>query len=37
MTCNREKNSMKGKDVHSGLLVHVGFWGGGSLENDLQS
>ena len=28
MTCNREKNSMKGKDVHSGLLVHVGFWGG---------
>ena len=28
MTCNREKNSMKGKDVHSGIPLHVGLWGG---------
>ena len=28
MTCNRDKNSMKGKDLHRGLLLHVGFWGG---------
>ena len=28
MTCNRDKNAMKGKDVHSGLLLHVGLWGG---------
>ena len=27
MTCNREKNSMKGKDVHSGIPLHVGLWG----------
>ena len=36
MTCNRDKNSMKGKGVHSGIPLHVGLWGG-SLENDLQS
>ena len=36
MTCNREKNSMNGKDVHSGIPLHVGLWGG-SLRNDLQS
>ena len=23
MTCNRDKNSMKGKDVHSGIPLHV--------------
>jgi len=28
MTCNRDKNSMEGKDVHSGIPLHVGFWGG---------
>jgi len=28
MTCNRDKNSMKGKGVHSGILLHVGLWGG---------
>ena len=28
MTCNRDKNSMKGKDVHSGIPLHVGLWGG---------
>ena len=31
MTCNRDKNSMKGKGVHSGIPLHVGF-GGGNLE-----
>ena len=36
MTCNRDKNSIKGRDLHWGLILHVGFWGG-SLENDLQS
>ena len=36
MTCNRDKNSMKGKDVHSGISLHVGLWRG-SVENDLQS
>ena len=36
MTCNREKNSMKGKDVHSGIPLHEGLWGG-SLRKDLQS
>ena len=28
MTCNRKKNSMNGKDVHSGIPLHVGLWGG---------
>ena len=28
MTCNRDKNSMKGRDLHRGLILHVGFWGG---------
>ena len=28
MTCNRDKNSLKGKALHSGIQVHVGFWGG---------
>ena len=28
MTCNRDKNSMKGKGVHSGIPLHVGLWGG---------
>ena len=28
MTCNRDKNPLKGKDLHSGLLLHVGFLGG---------
>ena len=28
MTCNRDKNAMKGKDVHSGIPLHVGLWGG---------
>ena len=23
MTCNRDKNSMKGKGVHSGIPLHV--------------
>ena len=36
MTCNRDKNSIKGKDCIEGILLHVGLWGG-SLENDLQS
>ena len=27
MTCNRDKNSMKGKDMHSGIPLHVGLWG----------
>ena len=27
MTCNRDKNSMKGKGVHSGTPLHVGLWG----------
>ena len=36
MTCNRDKNSLQAKDVHSGIPLHVGLWGG-SLENDLQS
>ena len=36
MTCNRDKNSMKGKGVHSGIPLHVGLWGGGNLENDMQ-
>ena len=35
MTCNRDKNSMKGKGVHSGIPLHVGLWGG-NLENDMQ-
>ena len=29
MTCNREKNSMQGKDVHWGLPLHAELWGGG--------
>ncbi len=37
MTCNRDKNSLKGKNLRCGLLLHVGFLGGGSLENDMQS
>ena len=37
MTCNGDKNSMKGKGVHSGIPLHGGLWGGGSLRNDLQS
>ena len=28
MTCHRDKNSMKGKDLHSGISLHVGFWVG---------
>ena len=36
MTCNRGKNSWKGKDLHCELILHVGVWGG-SLEIDLQS
>ena len=36
MTCNRDKNSVKGKDVHWGIPLHAELWGG-SLENDLQS
>ena len=36
MISNRDKNSMKGKGVHSGIPLHVGLWGG-RLENDLQS
>ena len=36
MTCSRDKNCMKGKGVHSGIPLHVGLWGGISLENDLQ-
>ena len=36
MTCNRDKNSLTGKEMHWGLILHVGFWGG-SLENDLPS
>ena len=36
MTCNRDKNSMKGKGVHSGIPLRVRLWGG-SLENDMQS
>ena len=36
MTCNRDKNSMKGTDLHRGLILHVGFWGG-SLRKDLRS
>ena len=27
MTCNRDKNSMKGKGVHSGIPLPVGLWG----------
>ena len=27
MICNRDKNSMNGKDVHSGIPLHVGLWG----------
>ena len=36
MTCNRDKNSMKRKGVHSGIPLHVRLWRG-SLENDMQS
>ena len=36
MISNRDKNSMKGKGVHSGIPLHVGL-GEGSFENDLQS
>ena len=36
MTCNRDKNSMKGKGVHSGIPLHVGLWGG-NLRKVLQS
>ena len=36
MTCNRDKNSMKGKGVHLGIPLHVGLWGE-NLENDMQS
>ena len=36
MTCNRDKISMKGKGVHSGIPLHVELWGG-NLENDMQS
>ena len=28
MTCNRDKNSMQGKDVHWGLPLHAELWGG---------
>ena len=28
MTCNGDKNSMQGKDLHWWLLLHVGLWGG---------
>ena len=28
MICNRDKNSMKGKGVHSGIPLHVGLGGG---------
>ena len=27
MTCNRDKNSMEGKGVHSGIPLHGCFWG----------
>ena len=38
MTCHRDKNSMKGTNLHWGKPLHVGLAnGGGSLENDLQS
>ena len=37
MTCNRDKNSMKEEAANGGIPLHVGLWGGGSLENDLQS
>ena len=37
MTCNREKNPMKGKDVHSGIPLHVGLRGGSLEKDDLQS
>ena len=36
MTCNRDKNSMKRKGVHSGIPLHVGLWEG-NLRKDLQS
>ena len=36
MTCKRDKNSMKGKGVHSGIPLHVGLWRR-NLENDMQS
>ena len=28
MTCNRDKNSLQAKDVHSGIPLHVGLWWG---------
>ena len=28
MTCNRDKNSLQAKDVHSGIPLHVGLWAG---------
>ena len=31
MISNRDKNSMKGKGVHSGIPLHVGLWGGGKV------
>ena len=27
MTCNRDKNSMKGRDLHGGIPLHVGLGG----------
>ena len=35
MTCNRDKNSVKRKDVHWGIPLYAELWGG-NLENDLQ-
>ena len=28
MTCNGDKNSMKGKDVHRGIPLYAELWGG---------
>ena len=36
MTSHRDKNSIKGRDWHWGIPLHVGLWGG-SLRKDLQS
>ena len=32
-TCDRDKNAIKGRDLHWGIPLHVGLWGG-SLENN---
>ena len=36
-TCNGDKNSMQGKDVHWGIPLHAELWGGGSLKKRLAT